>query len=223
MNDPEQLWRKLDALGEDAVRLKVAQGVYGERKLALVTEWLRRRDEASSLTKASEPKEPYQQKASTRYDRLVNRLKDNHLVVAALLVAAVLGGLAAFRQNVCALWPSLCGATKTEGGKETPSFAAHPAVGGDWYEQAFNARISFAADGSIGGKYYQYSIRGNWTPRSSNTLIFSAFFSEPDVGIKMQWDTGMYATITGNTMELVWPGTNKKDYLARTWSLPQRQ
>jgi hypothetical protein len=37
------LWRELDTLGEDRVRLRLAQGAYRERTRLLVEEWLRER------------------------------------------------------------------------------------------------------------------------------------------------------------------------------------
>jgi hypothetical protein len=40
----DELWPKLDADGEDKVREKLAQGVYGQQKIPLVNEWLARKD-----------------------------------------------------------------------------------------------------------------------------------------------------------------------------------
>lgn len=45
-----QFWAELDKLGEQAVRLKVAKGVYGARKLKLVKEWLRRQNTPGEAT-----------------------------------------------------------------------------------------------------------------------------------------------------------------------------
>lgn len=47
--DPQELWPKLEELGEDEVRLKVSQGVYGEKKRASVEEWLRRKEQARQV------------------------------------------------------------------------------------------------------------------------------------------------------------------------------
>lgn len=40
----DEQWRKLDAVGEDGVRQKLAQGAYGEQKIPLVNEWLGRKE-----------------------------------------------------------------------------------------------------------------------------------------------------------------------------------
>jgi hypothetical protein len=43
------LWRELDALGEDRVRLRLAEGAYRERTRLLVEEWLRERAHKRAL------------------------------------------------------------------------------------------------------------------------------------------------------------------------------
>ena len=120
MSKDQDLWAKLDALGEDEVRLRVAKGVYGKSKLALVEEWLRRQGgvRASAAT-------PEVQTASattsepTLYDRILRRLKNNLLVLGLLLLAAVVGGIAMCRQDICDLLPGLCGSASAPTGTTT--------------------------------------------------------------------------------------------------------
>lgn len=58
--EARKFWQELEGLGEDEVRLKVSQGVYGEKKLALVNEWLRRKEQSR------------QRKANAQQKRLKN-------------------------------------------------------------------------------------------------------------------------------------------------------
>lgn len=44
MISADELWPKLEAVGEDQVRRRLAQGAYGEQKIPLVNEWLARKD-----------------------------------------------------------------------------------------------------------------------------------------------------------------------------------
>jgi hypothetical protein len=88
------------------------------------------------------------------------------------------------------------------------SHSSHPAVGGEWYEFAFNAYIKFAADGTLSGSYYQHEINGKWTLSNVGdcSILFHASFVEPAPGITMQWTFPVLATVTGNTMTLTWDG-----------------
>jgi hypothetical protein len=54
------LWRELDALGEDRVRERLAQGAYNDRTRLLVEEWLRRRADERSLVVQTAYKDAYQ-------------------------------------------------------------------------------------------------------------------------------------------------------------------
>jgi hypothetical protein len=47
MTPINDLWKQLDDLGEEEVRKRLAQNVYGQKKLKAVQEWLRRRAEIS--------------------------------------------------------------------------------------------------------------------------------------------------------------------------------
>lgn len=116
MSNDEDLWAKLDTLGEDQVRLRVAKGIYGKSKLPLVSEWLRRRE----ALKASAPTLEVQTASTTtpeptRYDRVLRWLKNSPLVVGFLLLVAVIGGVAKFRQDICSLLSSLCGSASAPG------------------------------------------------------------------------------------------------------------
>ena len=56
--DPKVLFPILENTGEPQVRIKLAQGVYGEKKIPIVYEWLRIKDEerinlSSSCNKAA--------------------------------------------------------------------------------------------------------------------------------------------------------------------------
>jgi hypothetical protein len=46
--DKDKLWEKLEKTGESEVRIKLATGVYGEWKIPLIEEWLRRKQNRSS-------------------------------------------------------------------------------------------------------------------------------------------------------------------------------
>jgi hypothetical protein len=119
MSAQDELWAKLEALGEDAVRLRLAQGVYGERKKPLVVEWLRRREAGresqSRINIAEVPSSPAPSatgpatQARTLYERVVGRLKNNPLVVAILLLVVVIGGAATLQDNIRSLYAGLFG------------------------------------------------------------------------------------------------------------------
>ncbi len=57
MTTPEtsELWEKLDALGLPEVRKRRTQGVYGERKLALVDEWIHQKEQRGGLVLPEDP------------------------------------------------------------------------------------------------------------------------------------------------------------------------
>lgn len=78
MSDPE-VWAKYDALGEDGVRLRIAQKAYNGHNLQLAQEWLRRRED----------------KRSSRSDRRKDT-RDNIAAIAAIVaaVAATIGAIA---------------------------------------------------------------------------------------------------------------------------------
>lgn len=52
--DPDEIWPKLDELGADEVRKRLAMGVYGEHKIPVIEEWLRRQDRQGNM-KDQEP------------------------------------------------------------------------------------------------------------------------------------------------------------------------
>ena len=97
-------------------------------------------------------------------------------------------------------------------------FATHKAVGGLWYEAALNAFVSFNRDGTISGTYYQYKLRGFWSPRTADTFTFSAFLTDPAPGVAFQWQPAMFGRVERDTLELVWPDTQKRDFLVRRQS-----
>jgi hypothetical protein len=53
------LWRELDALGEDRVRQRLAQGAYTDRTRLLVEEWLRQHAEKRALVVQDAYKDAY--------------------------------------------------------------------------------------------------------------------------------------------------------------------
>jgi hypothetical protein len=95
-------------------------------------------------------------------------------------------------------------------------FETHDAVGGYWHEQAYAAAIAFRPDGSVEGHYYQHPIVGSWTPRLKNTLVFTARLAEPAPHLRFQWEPGMLAIVTDDSLKLEW-GLRKDryDYLVR--------
>jgi len=78
MTDKEELWAELDALGEDAVRLRLRQQVYGARKRPLVEEWLEFRSRDSSRAIDS----------SRLSDALANT-KINRISMIAMVITAI--------------------------------------------------------------------------------------------------------------------------------------
>lgn len=81
MEEPSALFTKLDDIGEADVRVKLAQGVWSEsRTVALVKEWLSRKDQARA------------QEASTKRDAreektLALASRANRISFAALILA----------------------------------------------------------------------------------------------------------------------------------------
>ena len=63
-DDPKELFPKLEAEGEDAIREKLAQGVYGERRIPLVKEWL----EQKSRTRSAAYNQRLEDRLSTKID-----------------------------------------------------------------------------------------------------------------------------------------------------------
>lgn len=50
-----ELWQKLDLIGVEEVRIKKAEGVFGEKKLALVNEWIYRQESKNGLKVPRDP------------------------------------------------------------------------------------------------------------------------------------------------------------------------
>lgn len=86
-----EFWAKLEAVGEDQVRINLIKKVYGDHgaKCELVLEWLRRKEEARAL-EASAKRDAREEetlaiakstKASVRYDR--------YIAIAAIMIAAI--------------------------------------------------------------------------------------------------------------------------------------
>jgi hypothetical protein len=92
------LWRELDALGEDRVRQRLAQGAYRERTRLLVEEWLRQNAEKPALIEqdaykvapSAGPLEPI------RVERIERR--DDTITIVAATAAAI----AAFMATIAA-------------------------------------------------------------------------------------------------------------------------
>ena len=86
-----EFWAKLDAVGENQVRINLIKKIYGDHgaKRDLVLEWLRRKEEARAL-EASAKRDAREEatlaiaksaKASVRYDR--------YIAIAAITIAAI--------------------------------------------------------------------------------------------------------------------------------------
>jgi hypothetical protein len=135
MSKDQDLWARLDALGEDEVRLRLAKGAYGESKLPLVQEWLRRRELPEGPTETPAPVTPVKElPAPTLYDRVLARLKNNGVVVGVLLVVALVAGLASLRKDVCSLLPQICSVGPTVSLPQIPGGSAWILIGD--YDQA---------------------------------------------------------------------------------------
>lgn len=85
-----EFWYKLDTVGENQVRINFIKNIYGEQgsKHELVSEWLRRKEEARALEVAAKRDAREEAtlalaksiKASVRYNR--------YIAIAALIIAA---------------------------------------------------------------------------------------------------------------------------------------
>ena len=105
--DPDKLWAKLDKVGVDEVRKKLAMGVFGKPKIALVNEWLRKNDTNGSASK----KYQLEQDKDTPVDKLTKKIK-NHQVLApiiaiSLLVLALLTFSTNFLEITQKLWKTI--------------------------------------------------------------------------------------------------------------------
>lgn len=54
--DADELWEQLDSLGLSEVKIKLAQGVYGERKRKLVEEWVHQKEQKGDMIPPEDPK-----------------------------------------------------------------------------------------------------------------------------------------------------------------------
>jgi hypothetical protein len=105
------LWRELDALGEDRVRQRLAQGAYTDRTRLLVEEWLRQHAEKRALVVQDAYKDAYKDAYQDAYrvapsagplepiriDR-IERREDNKMTIVAATAAAI----AAFMATIAA-------------------------------------------------------------------------------------------------------------------------
>ena len=103
--DHEALWRelKLDELGIDAVRAKLAAGVFGTKRRPVIEEWLRRQDQllasaeaersaasnAEQLSIARSAKDAAWAAADAARDAARNAKNANAIAIGALIVATI--------------------------------------------------------------------------------------------------------------------------------------
>src|SRR5918992_1163194 len=85
----DALWRELDALGEHQVRVRLAQGVYRDKKRSLVEEWLRQQNNKRELY-ASRGAPSAEQ---VRIDRGASKIEI--VAATAAIIAALMATIAA--------------------------------------------------------------------------------------------------------------------------------
>ena len=94
---PDQLIQKLELMGEEEVRSRLARGHFQSRKIPLVNGWLQRLDEKRNETQLATQR--LSDRAEERRQAQVRSLKDEVARVErqarlALIIAGVSGGLA---------------------------------------------------------------------------------------------------------------------------------
>ena len=83
----DELWAGLESDGEDTVRIKLAQGLYGQNKRPLVQEWLRQNELIRSEKKVSD----FEQRAKEEL-RIASSARNAAWVAA---IAAILSAIIA--------------------------------------------------------------------------------------------------------------------------------
>ena len=83
----DELWAGLESDGEDTVRIKLAQGLYGQNKRPLVKEWLRQNELIRSEKKVSD----FEQRAKEEL-RIASSARNAAWVAA---IAAILSAIIA--------------------------------------------------------------------------------------------------------------------------------
>ena len=101
--DPEKLWSDLEKVGVAEVRRRLATGVYSDDKIALVKEWIRRKEQEHNSHVQNEEETT----APTLVDKYLTRLKNNPLIAILIVVAIVvigLGEFAGYAQKLLSIW-----------------------------------------------------------------------------------------------------------------------
>jgi acyl carrier protein len=93
--EPDKIWPKLEEIGVDEVRKRIAMGVYAANKLPVIEEWIRRTEiemEKQGQDDDDKKDSPSGESASL-YDRFIATCKNNKTVVVILLLAVLIIGL----------------------------------------------------------------------------------------------------------------------------------
>ncbi|HKJ62147.1 MAG TPA: SPFH domain-containing protein [Hyphomicrobiales bacterium] len=89
-SEVDNLWKKLDALGLDEVRKRLAMGVFGRRKKLVVEEWIRR-NEAIPLNDTSKIDiRNTENIITTRHDKFVTYVKNHKILSIAIFAITAL-------------------------------------------------------------------------------------------------------------------------------------
>lgn len=86
--NPNDILPKLEELGVDEVRKRLAMGVYAEYKRKLIEEWIRRKEQEASRVAPVVDEGVADAKVATRVDRVLQHLK-NHPVMAGVIIVGV--------------------------------------------------------------------------------------------------------------------------------------
>jgi hypothetical protein len=101
------LWRELDALGEDRVRLRLAEGAYPGKTRVLVEEWLREQTQKRPLVRDAYKVAPSAGVREPLYIERIEHRDDKITIVtaAAATIAAFMATIAATVSVLTALQP----------------------------------------------------------------------------------------------------------------------
>lgn len=96
IHEPNELWPKLDKLGVDQVRQKIAMGVFSKSKIPLIEEWLRiKSEEKEAVTHSINPSA-----SETLYDRTFAYFKNHKYFSILLFFSLAIIGLGALTEAI---------------------------------------------------------------------------------------------------------------------------
>ncbi len=94
--DPKKIWPELEKIGPDEVRKRLSMGLYANRKIPIIEEWLRRVEARQLKHKESEENGIQLNSESTTVDRFIAKCKNHRFVSAILIVGVIIIAVANF-------------------------------------------------------------------------------------------------------------------------------